>query len=119
MIFLGRRNDAYRYYQAMDLFLLPSRYEGLPVVGVEAQAAGLPCIFSTEVTSETKILDSTIFISSIVNVEEWANKVINLGKTERKNKQEELQTAGFDIKVEAKKLEGMYFDLLNNEKVRM
>lgn len=119
VIFLGRRNDAYRYYQAMDLFLLPSRYEGLPVVGVEAQAAGLPCIFSSEVTSETKLLDSTIFVSCNAKVGEWTNKVINLSKTERKNMQEELQMAGFDIKVEAKKLEEMYYDLLNNEKVRM
>lgn len=119
VIFLGRRNDAYRYYQAMDLFLLPSRYEGLPVVGVEAQAAGLPCIFSAEVTSETKLLVSTIFVSCDAEVDEWTNNVIKLSKTERNNTQEVLQMAGFDIEIEAKKLEEMYFDLLNNEEVRM
>ena len=60
--FLGQRNDANELYQAMDAFVLPSLYEGLPVVGVEAQTAGLPCFFSTDMTKETKVLDSTKFI---------------------------------------------------------
>src|SRR5699024_2450595 len=61
--FLGQRNDANELYQAMDAFVLPSLYEGIPVVGVEAQAAGLPCSFSTDMTKETKVLQTTKFIS--------------------------------------------------------
>jgi len=61
--FLGQRSDANELYQAFDVFLLPSLYEGLPVVGVEAQAAGLLCILSNDMTKETKVLDSTIFMS--------------------------------------------------------
>ena len=52
--FLGQRNDANRLYQAMDVFVLPSLYEGLPVVGIEAQAAGLLCIFSDDMTKGWK-----------------------------------------------------------------
>lgn len=50
--FLGLRNDVQDLYNVMDIFILPSHYEGLPVVGVEAQANGLPCLFSTKVTKE-------------------------------------------------------------------
>lgn len=45
VMFLGRRNDVPKLFQAMDCFVLPSRFEGLPIVGIEAQAAGLPCVF--------------------------------------------------------------------------
>ena len=63
ILFLGNRDDVYRLYQAMDVFVLPSRYEGLPVVGVEAQAAGLPCVLSDKMTKETKITEVTDFIN--------------------------------------------------------
>lgn len=111
VLFLGRRNDTYRYYQAMDVFLLPSRYEGLPVVGIEAQAAGLPCLFSSNVSAEAGILDSTLFMDYEDGVDAWTNKVIELSKTKRKNANDELRKAGFDIEVEAKKLEEMYINL--------
>ena len=61
--FLGQRNDVNELMQAMDIFLLPSLYEGLPVVGVEAQTSGLLCILSSSMTKETKVLETTTFIS--------------------------------------------------------
>ena len=51
-LFLGQMADVSGWYQAMDCFVLPSLFEGLPVVGIEAQAAGLPCFFSDQVTDE-------------------------------------------------------------------
>ena len=57
IIFLGWRNDIPDLLQAMDMYCLPSWFEGLPIVMVEAQSADLKCISSSEVTDEVKILD--------------------------------------------------------------
>ena len=53
VIFAGFRNDTYRFYQAFDLFLMPSLYEGLPFVGIEAQTSGLPLKISPDQILET------------------------------------------------------------------
>ena len=111
--FLGQRNDANELYQAMDAFVLPSLYEGLPVVGVEAQAAGLPCFFSTDMTKETKILDSTKFISLTHTPKYWADKILKEVKTfERKDSSREITDNNFNIKQEVRKIEKQYQELL-------
>lgn len=110
--FLGQRKDANELYQAMDIFCLPSLYEGLPVVGVEAQAAGLLCILSDDMTKETKVLDSTTFMSLNNKDKEWADKIIELSKAyERKDTKKEISKNGFNIKDEAVKLENKYIEL--------
>lgn len=107
--FLGQRTDANELYQVFDVFLLPSLYEGLPVVGVEAQASGLLCILSNDMTKETKVLDSTIFMSLSNSAEEWAVKLLNSYKVfKRKDTREEISNNNFNIKVEGKKLEDLY-----------
>ena len=112
--FLGQRNDANQLYQAIDVFVLPSLYEGLPVVGVEAQAAGLLCIFSNAMTKETKVLDSTVFISLSNTPEKWASTlIVNSKKYNRKDTKKEITNNGFNIKNEAIKLEEKYKELLN------
>lgn len=105
VIFLGQRNDIDELYQAFDVFCLPSLYEGLPVVGVEAQATGLLCIFSDDMTKETKVLDTTEFLSLKQSAEEWAYKILKKSKSfKRKNCTNKISKKGFDIKKEANKL---------------
>ena len=113
--FLGQRNDANELYQAFDVFLLPSLYEGLPVVGVEAQAAGLLCYLSDDMTKETKVLDITKFMSLNNTPKEWADNILDdVKKYKRIDTSKEMTAKNFNIKEEAKKLEEYYLNLYNN-----
>lgn len=112
--FLGQRSDANELYQAFDVFLLPSLYEGLPVVGVEAQAAGLLTYFAKDITKEAKVLESTTIMTLQNTAEEWADSILaKLVTFERKDTKEEISKNNFNIKVEANKLKKYYYDLYN------
>ncbi len=107
--FLGLQQDVYNWMQAFDLFLLPSLFEGLPVVGVEAQAAGLPCVFSTSITSEFKMGENVEFISLDTPLAEWAKAVYELSESQtRENNRKLISQRGYNIEIECKKLEKIY-----------
>lgn len=108
--FLGIRNDVHELLQAMDVFLLPSRYEGLGIVYIEAQAAGLVTFGSDVVVpKEAKVTDLMYFIPLEKPAEYWAQKVLEHSDGyERRNTSEKIEKCGFDIRKEAKKLEEIY-----------
>ncbi|MBQ8885437.1 MAG: glycosyltransferase family 1 protein [Clostridia bacterium] len=108
VIFTGVRTDAYRLYQAMDVFAMPSLYEGLPVVGVEAQAAGLPLVVSDRVTKELTILPETKYLSLKAGKERWAQELIQTKGRERGDESEQVRAAGFDIEKESISLAKRY-----------
>ena len=107
VIFTGARNDVNRIYQAMDVFVLPSRYEGLPVVLVEAQAASLPCVVSDAVTVEACQTENFYWKSLCEAPSEWAKLICELAN--QKGKRESAVLDKFDIRKQAKVLE-MYYD---------
>ncbi len=100
--FLGQRKDVSELYNAMDLFLFPSLYEGLGMVLIEAQANGLPCIASTEVPKIADISNNVQFYNLNDSIDIWLkNSDIKRFKFIRKN-------CIYDIKKEAEKLEKYY-----------
>ncbi|MEG1311461.1 MAG: glycosyltransferase family 1 protein [Romboutsia sp.] len=105
--FLGIRDDISELMQAMDLFLFPSLYEGLAVVLVEAQAAGLKCITSTGVTGESNITGNVEFIDLKENSSFWANKIINTD-TIKKNLKKKIVEKGYDSTTNVKWLSDFY-----------
>lgn len=111
VLFLGTRSDVADLTQAMDVFVLPSHYEGLPLVAIEAQAAGLRTIVSDSVTNEVKVTNLVEFCSLTQSASEWAGHVHGFRETrdyERTNTDEVLRLAGHDIRVAAKELQKWY-----------
>ena len=110
VLFLGQMANVNEWYQAMDCFVLPSLFEGLPVVGVEAQAAGLPCFFSDRVTDEILLLPEARRVPLEESDREWAEKILACRKAaeDRILGAERIRRAGYDIHAEAKKLQEIY-----------
>ena len=111
--FAGIQKDTSAFYQAMDVFVLPSRSEGLGVVLIEAQACSLPILCSDRVPEEAKVLDSMTFLSLNESPRAWAERALEEAEqSKRYDTEAEMQKAGFDIATEAKKLEAFYQSLL-------
>ena len=111
VIFTGLRKDTNIILQGFDIFVLPSLFEGLPVSGVEAQTAGLPCIFSSSITREVGIIDVQ-YID--LDEDEWAIQIQSIAEKNliRKNNKEIIAQHGYDIRYEAEKLTNTYYELI-------
>ena len=109
--FLGMRLDIPQLMSAMDVFLLPSRWEGLGIVAVEAQANGLPCICSHKVPQEVKLTEQLHFMPAefYMNPMAWCDVIERAVFNGRQDGYNAVCNAGYDIHREAKKLESLYF----------
>lgn len=115
VLFLGVKTDVENYLQVMDIFLFPSKFEGLGIVGVEAQASGLNCLISNKVPKEIKCTDFCEFLS-INDLKKWIVKIKEIKSTYKLNQRDnsffKVKENGYDIKDCAENLKEKYLKLL-------
>jgi len=97
VIFYGTTNQVERLFWAMDVLAFPSRFEGLPVVAVEAQAAGLPIVCSEHITNQAFITPNVQQLPLSAGAAEWAAALLNCTSGERQSAHEAVARAGFDV----------------------
>lgn len=112
VIFAGNQNPVAPYYQAMDAFLFPSRFEGMPGTVVEAQAAGLPSLIADTITTQVKVTELVTFLSLEQSAKLWAEQLSQM-MTERKvqkNSETEidLSKTNYDVNYQVKQYEQFY-----------
>ncbi|WP_246943855.1 glycosyltransferase family 1 protein [Bacillus pinisoli] len=109
--FLGVRSDVNQLLQAFDLFAFPSLHEGLPVTLVEAQAAGVPCLISSEITKEVDLGLGLIKHINITNIDAWVNEFEKFKMEQRDmdtKKINQIRERGYDIKSTSLWLQDFY-----------
>lgn len=114
VLILIDRKDVPDLYQAFDVFVMPSIFEGLPVAGVEVQANGLPCVFSDTISKEIVLSNSVYIMSLKKKPYEWADKILSIDRSRNENAGKELCKNGYDIKSEAMKLQNWYIRKYQN-----
>lgn len=111
-IFAGMRIDVPDFLSAMDVFLFPSLWEGLPLSVIEAAATGLPCIISENVTSEVVATEYMKRLSLNLDITKWCKEILDVNVSTRKNRaivsQNEISKSGFNINRESEKLRRIY-----------
>ena len=106
-VLIDEISNVNEYYSLFDYFFLPSVYEGLLIVGVEAQANGLPCIFSDTISKECKISNNTVYLDRN-NVDSWIENMIKMKRNEDLKLNDD-----FNINVQAKKFEKLLSKIVN------
>lgn len=109
--FLINKSNVNELYQAMDCFVMPSLFEGLPVVGVEAQSSGLPCVFSSNISKEVMMTNNAKMLDLEQGLEFWVKTILDLDKTRNSSAIKELANCNYDVKKEATKLMDKYINL--------
>ena len=108
VFFAGVRDDVNSWLQAMDIFALPSRFEGLPIVAIEAQASGVRCLVSDTITRETAVTDHISFFP--LEISAWRDEILSEKMEEKARGQyaDQVIKAGYDIRGYIETLENMY-----------
>jgi glycosyltransferase involved in cell wall biosynthesis len=113
IIFYGFTTKMSSVLSAMDVFVLPSLFEGFGIVNIEAQANGLPCVVSDNMPTSVCLSDDFIFLSLTESRQRWVNSILKFGNYKRdlqKNNEtiSKIKEVGYDIKEVAKQMEMIY-----------
>lgn len=110
--FLGARSDVPELLSAADVFVFPSLYEGFGTAVLEAQASGLPCVISDTIPEEACLLPSTRNLSLSSPPEKWADMLLSMSGTDRKDCTEVLMKSGFSVENLATNLTAFYLSAI-------
>lgn len=120
VVFTGNISNMAEILQAMDIMVLPSRFEGFPNVVLEWQIACLPCVISDAITKECRLTDLVSYMSLQEGPAAWADKIRSLEIGDREEMSEyvlgQIRAAGFDIKENARQLKAIYYELLSEKR---
>lgn len=108
ILFAGNKDNTGDYYQAMDYFIFPSRFEGLPGTAIEAQAAGLHCLVSNTIAKEVMISENIKQMPITESPHKWAEAVLEDKEYERTDMLKCVQNSGFDATLQAEKMMKFY-----------
>ena len=108
-IFYGLSDHVEELFWAMDVFVMPSRFEGLPVTAVEAQCAGLPCLFADTLTREVRLGEAVRYLPLTAPAGEWVEALLTAEVCrDRATEAEAVREAGFDISGVSRRIEEFY-----------
>lgn len=111
IMFLGLQSNVNELLQGMDVYFMPSKFEGLPVTMIEAQASGIHSIISDSITSEVMITDLVKFLSLDMSPTLWAKNILELNKEHRRlDKTQDITDSGYDVNKNAKFMAEFYVD---------
>lgn len=114
VILAGVQNNVWDYYQAMDVFVFPSLYEGLPLTLVEAQSSGLPCCVSDTVPAESAVTALAGFRPLDDGAQVWSNWILERAKEPRRNMFKQIVSVGYEISSTSKWLENYYTEVVKS-----
>lgn len=109
--FLGIQSNINELLNVMDVFVLPSVYEGLGIVLVEAQANGLPCIASDAIPQQVKMTDNFSFVSLKDPAYKWSQVILESKRNNSRVVLETIRRAGYDIEDSASQIQKLYMSL--------
>ena len=114
VLFLGSRSDVPEMLQMMDIFIMPSLFEGFPRAFLEAQAAGLPCVASSTISREVDVTGNVCFVDLDAPVAVWAERIVEKCGSKTEDNTEKLKAAGYDIKDVAKRVEAYMLEMIES-----
>ena len=112
VIFTGSVFDAEKYYSAMDVFVMPSLYEGLPFTAIEAQVNGLKCVLSDEITKTANVSGDVVYLPLAAEKAVWADVVAKQAEKRSQADSTEKVIINYDINKETQKLQRIYREIV-------
>ena len=111
IILTGSVNNVWDYLQAMDVFVVPSKYEGLSLASIEAEASGLPVVASNNVPSDIQLSEDVVFLSLDDDIKSWGECVMSFKNHKRLNQKELINQKGFNVNSTAEQVRNLYLDI--------